>query len=193
MEMERLERDFKKFIEDNLSQANYFSCVILYENNEDLAWYTALRIGEMIINYFESKLRKRVNIHLILKIEKIILKLKEMKENDIVLLTTDDKNIRSITSYIISETLVKKNNLIFISKEENPLSRPFKDITRVVINIKSLNKETLNCVIEISEKGKRELILKVPNKSLVNEYHDLKAALLKECIRKQVPELEDQK
>jgi len=189
--MERLERDFKKYIEDNLSQANYFSCVILYENNEDLAWYTALRIGEMIINYFESKLRKRIDIHLILKIEKIILKLKEMKENDIVLLTVDDENIRSLTSYIISETLVKKNNLIFISKEENPLSRPFKDITRVVININSLNKGTLNCTIKISEKGKRELILKVPNKSLVNEYHDLKATLLKECIRKQVPELED--
>jgi hypothetical protein len=193
MEMERLEREFKKNIEDNLSQANYFSCVILYENYEDLAWYTALRIGEMIINYFESKLRKRIDIHLILKINKIILKLKEMKENDIVLLTIDDENIRSLTSYIISETLGKKKNLIFISKEENHLSRPFKDITGVVINVNSLNEVTLNCVIEISEKGKRELKLKLPNKSLINEYHDLKAVLLKEWIRKQVPELEDQK
>lgn len=191
--MERFEREFKKFIEDNLSQAKYFSCVISYENNEDLAWYTALRIGEMIIYYFKSKLSKQIDIHLSLKIDKIILKLNEMKENDIVLLAIDDENIRSITSYIISETLVKKKNLIFISKEENSLIRPFKDITRVVINANSLSNKLLNCVIEISEKGNRELKLKLPDKSLVNMYHDLKAALLKESIRKQVPELNGQK
>lgn len=92
MDVEVYEKDFIKLIKDNLSQANYFSCVISYENYEDLAWYTALRIGEMIIDYFESEMSKQIDIHLSFKIDKIIFKLNEMKENDVVLLSIDNKN-----------------------------------------------------------------------------------------------------
>jgi len=69
--MEISESEFRKFIENNLSQGKYFSCVILYESNENLAWYTALRIGEMITNYFKSEISKQINIYLSLNITKL--------------------------------------------------------------------------------------------------------------------------
>ncbi len=46
------ESEFIKFIENNISQGEYFSCVILYESNGNLAWYAALRIGEIITDIF---------------------------------------------------------------------------------------------------------------------------------------------
>ncbi len=192
MEMEVYEKDFIKFVKDTLSHANYFSCVISYENNEDLAWFAALRIGKMIKDSFESELSKQIDIHLCFKIDKIIIKLNEMNLNDIVLISIDDVNISSLSSYIVREALVKKKSLIFISKEENSLNRPFKEITGVVINVNSLSERMLNCVIEIFERGKKVLKLKPPDNSLINKYHDHKAALLKELIRKQVPELDEQ-
>ena len=185
-EMKISEREFKKFVEDNLSRAKYFSCVILYARYKDLAWYTALRIGEMITNYFKSNITKQINIHLSLNIKKIILKLKEMKENDVLLLTTNDHNIKSITSYISSEMLNKKKNLIFISKDENPLIKQFIDITHVAIKVNNLTKGEIICIIDNSKKGERELKLTQPDKLLINKYNDLKATLLKESIRKQV-------
>jgi len=191
--MEVSEKKFINYIKDCLSQVKYFPCVISYDNNEDLAWYTALRIGEIITEYFESKLSKQIDTHLNFKIEKIILKLNEMGENDILLLSINDVNIKSLKSYILSETNGKKKNLIFISNEENPIMRPFKDITGNFIKVNSLNKNILDCVIDISEKGEREFKLKLPDKSLVNKYHKLKVALLKETIRKQVPELDNHK
>ena len=67
--------------------------------------------------------------------------------------------------------------------------RPFKDITDVVIQVKSLSKDKLNCVIEISDQGERELQLTVPDRSLINKYRDLKKTLLQETIKRYVPEL----
>lgn len=114
-----------------------------------------------------------------------------MKDNDVMLLTTDDQNIKSITSHISTEMLNEKKNLIFISKDENPVIQQFIDITNIAIKVNTLSKGEVNCIIEISERGERELKLTQPDALLINKYHDLKATLLNESIRRQVPELED--
>jgi len=190
--MQSSESELKRFIEDNLSRAHYFSCVVLYKSTENSAWYTAISLGEIIKNYFKSTKDKQINIHLILEINKIIPILKGMGKNDVLLLSIDNINIKPLSSYLVSETLNKKRNIIFISKDDNPISSPFKDITDVIIMVKSLSEDKLNCVIEISNRGQRELELKLPDSSLINEYKDLRDTLLKEIIKRQIPELEDQ-
>lgn len=188
-EIEISEREFYRFVENNLSQAGCFSCVILYESNEAPAWYTALRIGEVVTNYFKREIKEQVTIHLNLITIEIMDKLNEMEENDILLLTTDNPIIKSLTAYLVSEILTEKKNLIFISKNNNSLITPFKEITRVSILVNTFSKDKLNCVIEVSEKGEKDLYLTLPDRSLINKYNDLKAALLKESIRKQVSNL----
>lgn len=180
--MEVKEKDLTHFIGSNLTRADYFSCVILYEKSEDFAWYVALRIAEMV----KSEFNKNTNIHLCFKIEKIVDKLNEMKENDVLILSVDNVNIKPLISHLVTELLNEKKNLIFVSKEKNSLNQAFKDITRVVINAISLSNRMLNCVIEISGNEKRDLKIKLPDKSIVDKYHELKTALLKETIRKQV-------
>ena len=68
-------------------------------------------------------------------------------------MNNDNINIKSISSYLVSETINNKRNVIFISKDENPLIRPFKDITDVVIHVNTLSKKKLNCVIKVYEGG----------------------------------------
>ncbi|TKJ23761.1 MAG: hypothetical protein CEE42_11650 [Promethearchaeota archaeon Loki_b31] len=81
------ENEYIKFIENSISWGKSFSCVILYESFENLAWYAALRIGEIITEYFKIKEDKEINIHLGLNIVSITTHLNEMKDNDVLLLT----------------------------------------------------------------------------------------------------------
>ena len=184
MNLKTSESEFQGFIEDNLSHAEFFSCVVLYENAENLAWFAALRVGEMIRNYFESKIDKHITIYLTLKLRNIISNLEKMEENDVFLLSTDNINIKSISSYLASETLNKKRCMVFISKEDNPWVRPFKDITNVVIHVKNISKKKLNCIIVISDKGERELEINYPEEELINKYLELRDTLLRETIRR---------
>ncbi|MBA7512543.1 hypothetical protein ES705_04549 [subsurface metagenome] len=185
------ESEFIKYIKNNISQGEYFSCVILYESNENLAWYAALRIGEIITDYFKSEIGKQINIHLSLNFARIMPQLNEMKDHDVLFLTTDDQGIKSIASHISTEMLNEKKNIIFLSKDTNPLIQQFIDITNAVIKVNRLNQGEINCIIEISKRGERELKLTQPDTLLINKYHDLKATLLKEAVREQVPELKD--
>ncbi len=184
--MQRSESDFKRLIENNLSRAHYFSCVILYKSAENLAWYAALSIGEIIKNYFKSTEDKQIAIAIVLDIKEIIPKLKGMEENDVLLLTTDNQIIKPLSSYLVTETLNNKRNLIFISNYENPLITPFKDITDVEIQVETLRNDKLNCVIEFCEGGKEEIKLTLPKRSLITKFKDLKASLMEESIRNQV-------
>ncbi len=192
MERELSEREFREFIEVGLSNAGYFSCVIQYKSRDAIAWYTALRIGEIISNYYKAKMSEVVKIHLNLQVIKVIDKINEMMKNDVLLITVDNKNIKPLSQYLITELLIKKKNLIFISKRENPLSKPFKEITNVVIDVYTLSQNKINCIININEIGDRGFKLTLPNRSLIENYQSLRTALIKESIRRQVPELEDQ-
>ena len=60
------------------------------------------------------------------------------------------------------------------------------------INVNALSEKKLKCIINIHESGERELKLSRPNRVLIKNYHAFRTALLKESIRKQVPELDDQ-
>ena len=90
------ESELRKFIEHNISQGKYFSCVVLYEKNEILAWHAALRIGEIITEYFKAIKGKQIKIHLNLNIATIVSQLNEMKHDDILLLNIIDQNLFSI-------------------------------------------------------------------------------------------------
>ncbi len=70
--------------------------------------------------------------------------LNEMKDHDVLFLTTDDQNIKSITSHINPEMLNEKKNIIFISKDKNPLIQQFIDITNAVIKVNRLNQGEIN-------------------------------------------------
>ena len=192
MERELSEREFREFIEVGLSNAGYFSCVIQYKSRDAIAWYMALRIGEIISNYYKAKMSEVVKIHLNLQVIKVIDKINEMMKNDVLLITVDNKNIKPLSQYLITELLIKKKNLIFISKRENSLSKPFKEITNVVIDVYTLSQNKINCIININEIGDRGFKLTLPNRSLIENYQSLRTALIKESIRRQVPELEDQ-
>ncbi len=193
MEKRLSEGEFRELIEVRLSRAGYFSCVLQYRSREAVAWYAALRIGEIITNYFKEKISEVVDIHLNLQIIKIVDKLNNLKKNDVLLLIVDDKYIEPLSQYLIGELLIKKKNLIFISKQENPLSRPFREITNIVIDVNTLSEKKLNCIIDINETGERKLQLTFPNRSLIENYHSLHRALLKQSIKRQVPELEEEK
>ncbi|MBA7687166.1 hypothetical protein ES703_95626 [subsurface metagenome] len=186
------ENEYIKFIENSISWGKSFSCVILYESFENLAWYAALRIGEIITEYFKIKEDKEINIHLSLNIVSIMTHLNEMKDNDVLLLISDDQNIKFITAYLSREILVEKKNIIFISKDKNPLIQPFIGITRAVMKVGTLNKGVLECLFVVSNKDEKELRITQPDTGLIQKYHNLKTTLMEETIRKQVPELEDQ-
>ena len=189
--MEISQSEFKRHLEDYLSHAEYYSCVVLYRSSESLGWYAGLRIGELMYEYFKRRMDQQINILLTLELRKIISDLTEMGENDVLLLDIDNRYIEPLCPQLVSEVLTNKKSIIFISKDDNPLIRGFKDIIDVLIQVNSTDRGMLNCVIDIHERGKRDLKLSLPDRSLIDKYNDLRASLLKEAIRKQVPELDD--
>jgi len=151
--MEISQSEFKRHMEDHLSHVGYYSCVVSYRRSESLGWYAGLRIGELISEYFESRIDQEIDILLTLDLKTIISDLKEMIENNVLLLDIDNRYIESLCSHLVSEVLTNKKSIIFISKDDNPLIRGFIDITNILIQVNSLDDNILNCVIDIHERG----------------------------------------
>ena len=176
------ESDLKKLIKSNLNyeRIGYFSCVILHQNREFLAWYAALRIGEIIKEFYNNM---ESNILLCLKLETLLQRLNEMGENDILLLSVNNPNFNSILSHVVSEVLNNHKNIVFIGTRDNSDLRKIKDITLNVIEVEGLN-EKLHIFVNINEKGKKKLELSMPDKSLISKYNNRKRELLMEAVKK---------
>ncbi len=107
------EKKLIEYIEGNLNsdRAGFFSCVILHQKLEDLALYVALRIGEIVKEFYNNM---KSNILLCLKIDNSIAKLNSMGENGTLLLSVHNPNFKSISSHIVSEFLTKRKSIVFI-------------------------------------------------------------------------------
>jgi len=144
------------------------------------AWYAALRIGEIIKEFYNNNAS---TILLCLKLETIIQRLNKMREKDILLLSVNNPNFKSILSLVVDEVLNNHKNIVFIGTRDNPVLRKIKDITINVIEVEGLN-EKLHIFVNINEKGKRELDLSMPDKSLISKYNNRKRELLMEAVKK---------
>lgn len=149
------ESELKKFIESNLNheRVGYFSCVLLHQNRESFAWYAALRIGEIIKEFY---INKTSDILLCLKMENLIQILNKMRENDILLLSVNNPNFKSISGHVVSEVLNNHKNIVFIGTSDNSDLRKIKDITINVIEVEGLN-EKLHIFVNINEIGKKKI------------------------------------
>lgn len=176
------ESELIKFIESNLNheRVGYFSCVLLHRNLELLAWYAALRIGEIIKEFYINKIS---DILLCLKMGNLIQILNKMRKNDILLLSVKNPNFKSISGHVFSEVLNNHRNIVFIRTSDNSDLRKIKDITINVSEVEGLN-EKLHIFVNINERGKKKLNLSMPDKSLISKYHNRKRELLEETIKK---------
>ena len=145
----------------------------------------------MIANLIEAKLDKQVAILLNLRLRDIMDNLNKMRENDVLCISLNDENIKSLRAHLITEMINEKKSLIFVSKSNTSITNNFKQVIDSVIKANDLDKEGIRCTINIQERGERELLLSLPNKELTNKYHILRSTLLKETLKRQVPELED--
>ena len=180
------EKEFQDEVEEILNRHEALDCLVIGEPNNDAKWYVALRISEMIKEYWKKKSNIEISLFFSILEVDIIPNINKMNTYDIQILRIQPF-VEGLFAYFDSKRAENKN-FIYISHKSTNLNQINEKVGSLVLfHLETVErrKDKILCKIQVEE-GKRDLEFSYPHKELIEKYRNARKEALNKVIKRQI-------